>query len=155
LDKKLKSHDLLLLTGINTLPFYINRFDHRPFLSLQQFFKKYHPTEAVPDPPGDPWVDLDALFQDAWKKHHRVWVLSELVEPENDWASRLEQMEKMPDGSLRNFFDQYDLTPVATQDKVYFYEVIQKKDDGRLSPKPLATPALAPVKKAKKSGIKP
>jgi hypothetical protein len=132
MDHQLKSHDLLILTGLNTIPFYIDRFDHRSYLSLQTYFKKYRPTMYGTDTdqaPGDPWQDLDALFQATWKNHHRVWVLAEVVDPQDGWASRLEQMEKMPDGSLRNFFDEYDLKPTPYQNRVYFYQVVAKASD--------------------------
>ncbi|MGH7739617.1 MAG: hypothetical protein ACREL1_05670 [bacterium] len=128
LDHNVKSHDLLILAGINTIPFYIDRFDHRPYLNLHEFFRSYRPEEGEAPPPGDPWLDLNSIFQSAWNDHHRVWVLAEVVDPQSAWASRWEQLEKMEDGTLRNFFDQYDLSPVTYRDKVYFYEVLPKSD---------------------------
>jgi hypothetical protein len=38
----------------------------------------------------------------------------------------LEQLEKFPEGSLRDFFDQYDLLPVPYHDKIYLYEIRPK-----------------------------
>ena len=137
LDWKTKPRDLLLLTGLNTIPFYIDRYGPRSYMSLHMFFRKYKPSKDGKAPAsGDPWADLDSQFQETWKNHHKVWVLLEVVDPNSPWSPMLEQMVNLPEGSLRGFFDQYDLKPVSYHDKVYLYEV---------RPKDGAKAALAPV----------
>jgi hypothetical protein len=127
LDWKTKPHDLLLLTGLNTIPFYIDRYEHRSYLSLYKFFQKYKSSKKEEmDFPIDPWKDLDSQFRDTWKNQGKVWILTEVVDPNSNWTSMLEQLEKFPDGSLRDFFNQYDLAPVSYHDKVYLYEIRPK-----------------------------
>ncbi len=93
LDWKVRKDDLLILDGINTIPFYIDRYQKRPYLSLHAYLKSYREKEkaeesegkkpealeqAVPAP--DPWKDLSDSFGRVWKRHRKVWVLTEVVE---------------------------------------------------------------------------
>jgi hypothetical protein len=152
LDWKVRRDDLLVLDGINTIPFYIDRYHKQDYLSLHAFLKKYQPKavdkmatpvprigpKATPTPPPDPWADLSKLFESVWKHHRKVWVLTEAVDEKDDWRARLESLMKLPPGKLTEYFRSYELKPVTYQQKIYFYEVVQ----------PTATPSPRPVGKA-------
>ena len=135
LDWKVRKDDLLVLDGINTIPFYIDRYHKQNYLSLHAFLKKYQPKpldkKATPVPvvtpvvPPDPWGDLSKVFESVWKRHRKVWVLTEAVDEKDDWRVRLEGLMKLPAGKLTEYFHTYELKPVTYQQKIYFYEVFQ------------------------------
>lgn len=167
LDWKVKVDDLLVLDGINTIPFYLDRYQKRKYLNLHAFFKKYEekkedknafegakrkkktPVAEVPKP--DPWKDLDGLFQNTWRRHRKVWVLAEAVDEDDMWRGRLEQLMKFSEGQLTVFFRQYPLAPVPYHGKVYFYQVGQPQVTPTPTPETLPTPA---AHKGKKKGKK-
>ncbi|HVZ81404.1 MAG TPA: hypothetical protein VHE12_11515 [bacterium] len=150
LDWKVRKDDLLVLDGINTIPFYIDRYYKRDYLSLHAFLKRYEPkpadkkatpvptSQATPTPPPDPWKDLSDLFAGVWKRHRKVWVLTEAVDEKDDWRIRLENLMKLPPGKLTEFFKSYELRPVTYQKKIYFYEVVQPSPTPSPKPSPKA-----------------
>ena len=141
LDWKVHRDDLLILTGINTVPFYLDRYQKREYLSLHAYLKRYVDMEKNLEKdlvnakkenekmvgsqvgPPDPWKDLSDSFQHVWKRHKKIWVLTEVVDNQDGWGNRLEQLMKLPNGQLSDYFHQYVLTPVTYRGKVYFYEV--------------------------------
>ena len=141
LDWKVRVDDLLILDGINTIPFYLDRYQKRNYLSLHAFLKKYRKMEkeekeiklgkktvmnlAAPVPPPDPWQDLSDVFQTIWKHHRKVWALSESIEENDAWREKLERMMDLPKGRLLTFFHQYELTPVEYHGRTYFYEIVK------------------------------
>jgi len=135
LDWKVRRDDLLVLTGINTIPLTLDRYQKRSYLSLHAFLKKYREPEPEkgkhPSPKtkpvfnSDAWADLDAVFQQVWERHRKVWVLLEVVDEGGTWTPHLEKMLKCPDGQIRSFFSRYELDPVTYGGKVHFYEVKQ------------------------------
>lgn len=157
LDWKVRVDDLLVLDGINTIPFYIDRYQKRRYLSLHAFLKHHQeaagggsafkkgkqPEEASPEN-TDPWLDLSGVFQDVWKHHRKVWVLTEAVDDGENWRTRLEQLMNLPDGQLKVFFTQYKLNPVVYKGKIYFYEVCQPgptaSTNSGVEPKPVSAP---------------
>lgn len=155
LDWKVRADDLLVLDGINTIPFYIDRYQKRRYLSLHAFLKKYSEEPGKKDDfknqrkkigqatsaLADPWNDLSGLFQKVWKHHRKVWVLTEAVDGDDGWRVRLETLLKLPEGQLRNFFTQYHLDPISYHGSVYFYEVVQ--------PTPVPTPTATPTQERK------
>lgn len=135
LDIKVRPRDLLILTGINTIPFYIDRYKKRDYLNLHLFLKKYLMTEiddkkkglddeSAPIPTLDPWGDLTRMIQDRWAHHHRVWVLAEAVDEKDDWRIKFETMMGLPPGQLTAFFRSFQLKSVPYHGKVYFYQVL-------------------------------
>jgi hypothetical protein len=161
LDWKVRRDDLLVLDGINTIPFYIDRYHKQDYLSLHAFLKRYQPKpldkKATPVPvvtptvPPDPWGDLSKVFESVWKRHRKVWVLTEAVDEKDDWRARLEGLMKLPPGKLTEYFNTYELKPVTYQQKIYFYEVVRPAPTPGPSgavEKPVATPKASP-KKAK------
>jgi hypothetical protein len=140
LDWKVRKNDLLVLSGMNTVPFYIDRYQKRSYLSLQSFLRGYQETEKKDQmvekgkPAGDlgssptaskpdPWGDLDAVFQTTWKHRRKVFVLREVVDEKDDWNIKFNKLMKLPEGQLIGFFKRYDLVPVTYHEKVFFYEV--------------------------------
>jgi hypothetical protein len=167
LDWKVHVDDLLVLDGINTLPFYLDRFQKREYLGLYPFFRGYQiaalkdkedkskhvrtaiSMETSPTPTPDPWKDLADRFKDKWKHHRQVWVMTE-AEDENDaWREKLEKMLNLPEGRMSDFFHQYGQEPVTYRGKVYFCKLLE--------PTPTvvsitgATPTPVPVEKNKNS----
>lgn len=153
LDWKVRVDDLLILDGVNTIPFYLDRYQKRDYLNLHAFLKKYKKKEkeekerlekekklgkkpikpsVSPTPTPDPWKDLSDVFQSTWKRKRKVWALNEAVEENDAWREKLERMMKLPEGQLVAFFGQYKLEPVEYQGKIYFYEVLR--------PSPTPTP---------------
>jgi hypothetical protein len=165
LDWKVRKDDLLVLDGINTIPFYIDRYQKRPYFNLHLFLKHYKDLEKAeaekdkvkkpgvfltPVPAPDPWKDLSALFQKFWKHHRKVWVLTEVVDEDNDWRQKLEQLMGLPDRQLITFFQQYKLTEVSYHGKTYFYEVEPQAP----VPAPTDEPTPAPTEKVQKKKVK-
>jgi hypothetical protein len=142
LDIKVRPKDLLILDGINTIPMYIDRYKKMNYLSLHIFLKKYMPTThnmakatATETPiPTDPWGDLTNLMKDKWKHHHRVWVLAEVVDQNDQWRMKLENLMGLPLGQLTEFFNEFELKPVLYHKNVYFYQVLEP-----MSPSPETT----------------
>ena len=141
-DWKVRKDDLLILTGVNTVPFYIDRYQKRNYLNLHAFLKKYEPKKEKVKPakkassaaPPDPWTDLNSLMEKTWKRHRKIWALDEVVNENNEWNMKFEGFSKLPRGIVSRFFQQYPLKPIAYHGKVYYYEV-QK-------PIPTPTPVL-------------
>jgi hypothetical protein len=104
----------------------------------------------TPVPAPDPWKDLSALFQKYWKHHRKVWVLTEVVDENDDWREKLEQLMGLPDRQLITFFQQYKLTEVSYHGKTYFYEV----EPPAPIPAPTAEPTPVPTEKAQKKKVK-
>jgi hypothetical protein len=142
LDIKVRKRDLLILNGINTIPFYIDRYKKMDYLSLHAFLKKYKQTAknepeatktkslkgpfAVATPvPLDPWGDLTSMFKDKWKHHHRVWVLAEAVDEKDEWRMKLEMLMGLPLGQLTDFFKGFELKPVLYHKNIYLYQVLE------------------------------
>lgn len=124
LDWKVPVDDLLIVNGINTIPFYIDRFQKRRTFSLYGFFRKYrsHDQDVGKTPP-DPWKGLDTRLHEEWKQGHKVWVLTEAVDPTDEWRGKLERMLGFQAGSVSTYFGHYNLEKVEYHGKVYFYEV--------------------------------
>ena len=142
LDWKVRTDDLLVLDGINTIPMYLDRFQKREYLGLYPFFRRYQimekkekeleaknnhksasTSEATPAPTPDPWKDLQGVFVHKWTHHRKVWVMTEAADENDAWKMKLEKMLNMPQGQISGFFHQYSLNPVAYKGKVYFYEM--------------------------------
>jgi hypothetical protein len=166
LDWKVRKDDLLVLVGINTIPFYIDRYQKRQYLSLHAFLKKYKTEEkeeekeklkkggsapVLPARPPDPWGDLSGLFRKSWERHRKVWVLAEAVDENDSSRKDLEKLMGLPEGQLITFFNQYSLEPVSYHEKVYFYQVVQPPPAG---PSP-ETPTAVAQKEKKKRDKKP
>ncbi len=151
LDWKVHVDDLLILDGINTLPFYLDRFQKREYLGLYPFFRRYQISalrekesklkrrksaifiEASPTPTPDPWKDLADRFEDKWKHHRKVWVMTEAADENDAWRKKLEKMLNFPEGRMSDFFRQYGQEPVTYRGKVYFCQLLEP------------TPTVAPV----------
>jgi hypothetical protein len=144
LDWKVRTHDLLILDGINTVPFYIDRYKKRDYLNLHLFLKKYltpekdgvknvkkeKPSEDVAAPVViDPWGDLTDLIQDKWDHRRKVWVLAEAVDEKDDWRFKFETMMGLPTGQLTQYFKSFDLKPMPYHGKVYFYQVLPNQNE--------------------------
>jgi hypothetical protein len=128
IQAQIKPDDLLILDGINTIPLYLDRYQKRNYLNLHAFFRKYQPKtgEAAPvvtQRPADPWKDLKGLVEQSWKRRHRVWVLTEVVDENDGWYGKFERLMQFPMGQLSTFFHQYDLKPVPYNGNVYYYEL--------------------------------
>ncbi|HEY5038058.1 MAG TPA: hypothetical protein VIJ93_03195, partial [bacterium] len=146
LDWKVRVDDLVILTGINTVPFYIDRYQKRDYLSLDMFFKKYEKTDESNNdlkvkkekdeiqPKPDPWADLAELFTKVWRRHRKVWVLTEVADENESWNLKFENFLKIPRGQTSSFFHQYQLNPVSYHHQVFFYEIVK--------PTPTPTPVL-------------
>jgi hypothetical protein len=156
LDIKVRAQDLLILNGINTIPFYIDRYKKIKYLNLHAFLKKYkqaakdeeelNKTKSPQIPPTvpasmplDPWGDLTNLFKDRWKHHHRVWVLAEAVDEKDEWRMKLEKLMGLPLGQLTDFFKGFELKPVLFHKKIYFYQVLEPEN---IPTEPIVTPAI-------------
>jgi hypothetical protein len=154
LDWKVRTNDLLVLDGINNVHYYIDRFQKRGYLSLYTFLnsKKYKGQEkeefdkkpkVEPDKASsakaDPWADLSDSFQQTWKRHRKVWVLTEAVNNFDGGRQLLEETVGLPEGRLRDFFTQYQLKPISYHGTVYYYEVIQPSSTTPV-PTTIATP---------------
>ncbi len=149
LDWKVRADDVLVLDGINNVHYYLDRFQKRKYLSLYNFLRTYKTIgdkETGKNPEKeknkkasagpDPWGDLSEVFQDAWKRHRKVWALTETVDSIDGGRQLLEETLKLPEGTIREYFvNTYKLKPIAYHKKVYFYEVL----------KPVPTPAAATV----------
>ncbi len=137
LDWKVRADDLLILDGINNVHYYVDRFQKRKYLNLYAFLRPY---KAVGDketgrnpqkesgamgPYPDPWADLSRVFQQTWKRRRKVWVLTEAVDDFDGGRPLLEETLKLPEGRVRDFFEQYRLQPVTYNGRVYFYEVLK------------------------------
>ncbi len=169
IDWKIRVDDLLILDGINTLHFYLDRFEKREYLGLYPFFRRYQIVEekkekaekpkerkneilndAEPNP--DPWKDLRERIENKWRHHRKVWVMAE-AEDENDaWREKLEKMLGLPNGQMSDFFHQYGQEPVTYRGKVYFYQLLEPTPT--VPPIAETTPVLGPqnaekVKKAR------
>jgi hypothetical protein len=138
LEWKVRPDDLLVLDGINNVHYYVDRFQKRGYLSLHKFFKKYKnigtkngtkkPREETADEiaaKAAPWNDLSESFQQTWKRHRKVWILTECVDNFDGGRQLLEETLHLPQGRIRDFFKQYELRPVSYHGNVYYYEVIQ------------------------------
>ncbi len=149
LDWKVRVDDLLVLDGINNVHYYVDRFQKRKYLSLYNFLRTYKTigdketgktpekeSNAASMPYPDPWADLSRSFQQTWKHHRKVWILTEAVDDFDGGRQLLEETLKLPEGRVREFFEQYQLKPITYSGRVYFYEV--------LKPLPVAAPASAP-----------
>ena len=159
IDWKVGAEDLLMLTGINTVPFYIDRYQKRHYLSLHSFLRKY---EVKKDKPPanhsqgrdqDPWEDLSLLLDHTWKRHHKVWVLSEVVNKNDEWNLKFIRLMNLPPDRLSQFLGQYLLKPVPYHGKTYFYSMSKPIP----TPIPAAPPSKEPVpgtKGGKKLGKK-
>jgi len=132
IDWKVNPDDLLILTGINTIPLYIDRYQKRRYLSLRSFFKKYEPKAGAEGPStvpetkkthADPWKDLMGVLDQTWKHHRKVWVMVEVVDENDPWYGKFERFMRLPMGQLSAFFHQYDLAPVSYNGNVYYYEL--------------------------------
>lgn len=149
LDINVRKRDLLILDGINTIPFYIDRYKKMNYLSLHVFLKKYMPSaqnnqEAIATQtpiPTDPWGDLTNMMKDKWSHHHRVWVLAEVVDEKDQWRIRLENLMGLPLGQLTDFFHGFELKPIVYRKNIYFYQVLEPEnitpkstDDGDTKP---------------------
>jgi hypothetical protein len=167
LDWKVHVDDLLVLDGINTLPFYLDRFQKREYLALYPFFRRYQmaalkdkedkskhiktfvSAETSPTPTPDPWKDLADRFEEKWKHHRQVWVMAE-AEDENDaWREKLEKMLNLPEGRMSDFFHQYGQEPVTYRGKVYYCQLLEPTPT--VVPMAEATPTPVPVEKTKNS----
>ncbi len=161
IDWKLNKDDLLVLTGINTIPLYIDRYQKRKYLNLHMFFKKYEekpekagePKSKLKEPlvKPDPWKDLAAVFQKVWKHHRKVWVMAEAEDENDPWYGKFERLMKFPGGQLSSFFHQYDLSPVSYKGNVYFYEMHKPVEVPTPTPTVEVTPVSSemPVKRKK------
>lgn len=142
LDWKVRVDDLLVLDGLNTIPFYIERYQKRDYLSLHSFLKKYKLTAKdltpVPTPEASvlasqrmdqAWTDLTGIFQATWKRHRKVWALVEAVDGTDPSLGHLERIMKLREGRIKDFFMQFELRPVTYHGKLFFYEVIQPVPD--------------------------
>ena len=172
LDWKVRADDVLVLDGINNVHYYLDRFQKRKYLSLYSFLRTYktigdkeigkNPKKEKTkgdEPEPNPWNDLSGVFQDAWKHHRKVWVLTESVDSIDGGRQLLEETLKLPEGSIREYFlTTYKLKPIAYHKKVYFYEVLKPAvttaPPATASPV-LATPAATPSTNSKKQGKKP
>jgi len=167
LDWKARVDDLVILTGINTVPFYIDRYQKRDYLSLDLFFKKYEKPEGdkteikrkkdlVPPKP-DPWADLSQIFTKVWRRHRKVWVLTEAADENESWNLKFENLLNIPRGQTSSFFHQYQLHPIAYHHQVFFYEVVKPVPTS--TPVAEITPGSVPTsfigKKEKKKGKSP
>lgn len=172
LEWQVRSDDLLVLDGINNVHYYLDRFQKRKYLSLYSFLRTYktigdkekgkNPEEEKDKKTTaevDPWVDLSGVFQDTWKHHRKVWLLTETVDNIDGGRQLLEATLKLPEGRIREFFTTtYKLKPIAYHKKIYFYEVLKPAPAASapvtgLSPKSLTTPTA--VKPKDKQGKKP
>ena len=141
LDWKVNKHDLLILNGMNTIPFYIDRYKKRDYLNLHTYLRKYQKAAieekeaekknsdkakpvATPEP-LDPWGDLTNLMKDRWAHHRKVWVMTEVVDEKDEWRMKLEKLMGLPLGHLTDYFKGFELKPVVYKKNVYFYEIIQ------------------------------
>jgi hypothetical protein len=149
LEWKVGENDLLVIDGINNVHYYIDRFEKRGYLSLYNYLRQYKNLEKPeivkktkgkrnhPAPkPHDVWTDLSDTFQETWKHHHKVYVLTEAVNEIDGGRQLLEETMHLPQGRVREFFKQYQLKPVSYQGQVYYYEVVRPPD-----PDPVETTA--------------
>lgn len=144
LDWKVRTDDLLVLDGINNVHYYLDRFQKRKYLSLYKFLRTYKTigdmeTGKAAEKTGkaaaiaNPWNDLSGTFQKTWLHHRKVWVLTEAVTDFDGGRQLLEETLKLSQGRVRDFFEQYQLQPVAYHGTVYFYEVLQPPAPPKIS----------------------
>jgi hypothetical protein len=122
------------LSGANTIPMYLDRFQKRDYLSLMRYLatvkkaearsvKTKRGTKGVVPRKAQHFDGMDAAFRAAWKKRHRVFVLKEASESSNPWVPKLEVSAGLPEGSFRKFLSRYPHKDVKYQGKVYFSEL--------------------------------
>jgi hypothetical protein len=134
LEAKVGTDDLLVLSGTNTIPLYLDRFQKREYLNLMRYFHSVKKSETVSVKQRgrrksrvvkkeDPFKVMDAVFRAAWKRHHRVYVLKEALDPSNIWVPQIETSAGLTAGSFRRFLTRYPCRDVKYEGKCFFLEV--------------------------------
>jgi len=155
LQSKVRTDDLVVVTGTNTIPLYFDRFQKRRYLNLLVFLKREKRAEerraereaaSTPAPAGrrgkkakqkppDPFDGLDAEFKAVWKHHRRVYVLNEVSDPHSPWAPQVERIAGLKPGALDKFISKYPAKELTYRGRSY----------GLRLTAPAAAPAPKPV----------
>jgi hypothetical protein len=131
LKAKVRVDDLVVVSGANTVPMYLDRYQKRKYLNLLQFFRKSRKEGLKKGMAWDAAEVLDAQFHLVWKHHRKVFVLRELYETQSQWVPQVESINHLPDGFLRDLWARYPTRSVSYQGNDYFVELGQPLEPPR------------------------
>lgn len=120
LKARVRPDDLVVVSGANTVPMYLDRYQKRKYLNLLQFFRKAR-REG-----GEDWNPAQALageFQSTWKRHRKVFVLKELWDPQSQWVPQVERISRLDPGALHGFWSSYEAKEASYKGGVYAIEL--------------------------------
>jgi hypothetical protein len=128
LKAKVRVDDLVVVSGANTVPMYLDRYQKRKYLNMLQFLRKNRREALQGSDSWDPSADLDAQFRSVWKRHRKVFVLRELCDPKSQWTPQVEKINRLPEGFFQEFWRLYPMRNVSYQGNTYFFELSPKAD---------------------------
>ena len=134
LKARVRPDDWVVLSGANTVPMYLDRYQKRKYLNLLQFFHQGRREEGGKVSARKTLNRLDAELRTAWRRHRKIYVLRELWDVRSPWAQQVEKLNHLPEGSLREFWAKYPAQEIPYHGNVYFIEL----------KKPVPTPTPAP-----------
>jgi hypothetical protein len=123
LKAKVRTDDLVVLSGANTVPMYLDRYQKRKYLNLLHFLKTASKAKTQKHGAWDPSPVLETEFQKVWKHHRKVYVLRELWAEGSQWTPQVEKINHLPEGFLRKVWAQYPAKEVSYLGNVYFIEL--------------------------------
>ncbi len=119
LDFNMKPDDLLLISGINNVHYYIDRFGARRYISLTRFLRRALRSGGA----VAAFAKLDEAVQAEWAAGHQVFVLTEAIDNFADARAQTEGMLGLARGSLSEYFKKYKRRKVSYMGRAYFYEL--------------------------------
>jgi hypothetical protein len=123
LRAKVRPDDLVVVSGANTVPMYLDRFQKRKYLNLMQELRQSRRQTIKDHKVWDPKAVLEGAFQPVWKKHRRVFVLRELWDPTSQWWPKVEKYNHLKEGTLRSLWARYPVKEIPYKGTVFFIEI--------------------------------
>ena len=128
LKAKVRVDDLVVVSGANTVPMYLDRYQKRKYLNVLRFLQKNRHEGLEGRESWDPSNVLDAQFRSVWKRHRKVFVLRELCDPQSQWTPQVEKINHLTEGFFRELWGCYPMREVSYQGNTYFYELGPKTE---------------------------